>query len=109
VARTMRMGGAALLEALARAGQAYGLAVPPGHVSHTGIGGITLGGGIGWYHRQLGLIIDNPLSAQVVTADGEVVEASEDVTPDLCWALRGGGGNFGVVTDFRFRAHRLGP
>jgi FAD/FMN-containing dehydrogenase len=108
-ARTMRAGGGALLEDLARAGQPFGLAVPSGHVSHTGIGGITTGGGMGWYHRQLGLTIDSLTSAQVVTADGEVVEASVEVNDDLFWAIRGGGGNFGVVTEFRFAAHPLGP
>ena len=108
-ARVVRAGGGALLEDVARACQRYGLATPHGHISHTGIGGITLGGGMGWYQRQFGLMIDRLLSVQLVTAEGQVVEASEELNPDLFWALRGGGGNFGVVTEFRYRAEPLGP
>ena len=107
--RTMRVGGGALLEDVSRAGQDYGLAVPTGQVSHTGIGGIATGGGIGWLQRRYGLTIDSIESIQLVTADGEVVEADASRNADLFWAVRGGGGNFGVVTEFRFRAHPVGP
>src|SRR5271167_2378767 len=89
--------------------QAFGLVVPTGINSTTGIAGLTLGGGFGWITRKFGLTIDNLLSADVVTADGDLVHATAKENPDLFWALRGGGGNFGVVTAFEFQLHKLGP
>ena len=92
---------------LDRATAAFGLATPSGVVSSTGIAGLTLGGGIAWLMGKHGMAVDNLLSAEVVLASGEVVTAGEDTDPDLYWALRGGGGNFGVVTSFEFRTHSL--
>ncbi len=105
--RTITAGGGVTWEELNHAAHAHGLATTGGLVSTTGIAGLTLGGGIGWLLGKHGLAIDNLLSAEVVLASGEVVQASDESEPDLFWAIRGGGGNFGVVTEFCYRAYPL--
>ena len=108
-ARTVRVQAGVLLGELDRATQDFGLAVPSGIVTHTGVAGLTLGGGIGWVMRKHGLTIDQLLSVELITAEGERVTASETENPDLFWGVRGGGGNFGIVTQFEFRLCEVGP
>src|SRR5262245_14296615 len=108
-ARTVRAEGGATWADIDRETQLFGLATPGGVVSSTGIGGLTLHGGLGHLRRKHGLSIDNLLSAQIVTADGQVRTASATENADLFWAIRGAGSNFGVVTSFEFRLHPVGP
>src|SRR5918911_5313006 len=107
-ARTAHAQGGLLWADLDRETQAFGLATTGGTVSDTGIGGLTLGGGLGWLMGKHGFSCDNLLSVDLVTADGQLVTASADEHPDLFWAVRGGGGNFGVATSFEFQLHPVG-
>src|SRR6266496_922230 len=108
-ARTARAQAGVLLGELDRETEQFGLTVPSGIVTHTGMAGLTLGGGIGWLMRKYGLTIDQLLSVDLITAGGEFVMASETQNPDLFWGVRGGGGNFGIVTEFEFRLNPVGP
>jgi FAD/FMN-containing dehydrogenase len=103
--KTVRVGGGTLLKEMDEATHAFGLAVPAGIISTTGVGGLTLGGGVGYLTRKHGLTIDNLLEADVVLSNGDLVKATKDENADLFWAIRGGGGNFGIVTSFLFQAH----
>ena len=108
-ARTARVQAGVLWGELDRETQLHGLATVGGIVTHTGIGGLTLGGGLGWLMRKYGATVDSLLSVDVVTADGNLVTANADENPDLFWCVRGGGGNFGIATSFEYRLHELGP
>lgn len=108
-ARTVRAQGGATWGDVDRETQVFGLAVPGGVVSTTGIAGLTLGGGLGWLRRKHGLTVDNLLSVDMVTADGTFLTASASENSDLFWGVRGGGGNFGIVTSFEYQAHPVGP
>jgi FAD/FMN-containing dehydrogenase len=107
--RRARVQGGSLLGEFDRATGVFGLATTGGMVHHTGVAGLTLGGGYGWLARLHGLACDNLVSVELVTASGEIVRAAQDENPDLFWATRGGGGNFGIVTEFEFRLHTIGP